>query len=75
MRTVLLGLDLLRAPDDPSDPVVHRALVIHPADTVAALVVLRRGELPAKGARVAVAASALNTVLAVLANRSCRSRR
>ena len=69
VRTVLLGLDLLRAPDDPADPVVRRTLVVHPADTLAALVVLRRHELPAKGARVAVAASALNTVLAVLANR------
>ena len=74
VRTVLLGVDLLRAGDGPGDPVVRRALVVHPADTVAALVVLGRHELPAKGARVAVAASALNAGLAVLANRPARIR-
>lgn len=68
VRTVLLGIDLLRAGDGRADPVVRRALLVHPADTIAAAVVLRRAELPAKGARVAVAASALNVVLAVIAN-------
>jgi hypothetical protein len=68
VRTVLLGIDLLRAGDGRDDPAVRRALIVHPADTIAATVVLRRGELPAKGARVAIAASALNVVLAVLAN-------
>jgi hypothetical protein len=68
VRTVLLGVSLLRAGDDPHAPVVREALVVHAADTAAAVVVLKRGELPLAGARVAVAASGINVVLAVLAN-------
>lgn len=68
VRTVLLGIALLRAGDGRADPVVRQALIVHPADTAAATVVLLRRELPPKGARVAVAASALNVVLSVLAN-------
>ena len=68
VRTVLLGVSLLRAGDDPHDPVVREALLVHPADAAAAVVVLKRGELPLAGARVAVAASAIIVVLAVLAN-------
>ena len=68
VRTILLGVSLLRASDDPRDPVVRQAVLIHAADTAAAAVVLKRGELPPAGARVAVAASAINVVLAVLAN-------
>ena len=68
VRTVLLGLGLLRARNDAESPVVRQALVVHTADTAAALVVMQRGELPAKGAKLAVAASAINIVLAVLSN-------
>jgi uncharacterized protein YjeT (DUF2065 family) len=68
VRTVLLGLRLLRAHDQPGTPVVREALVVHTADTAAAAVVLARGELPATGARLAVAASAINIMLAVIAN-------
>lgn len=68
VRTVLLGVQLLRAPDDPHDPVVREALIVHPADTAAAIAVLKRAELPPSGARTAVAASGINVLLAVLAN-------
>jgi hypothetical protein len=68
VRTVLLGIQLWRAPDDPEDRVVREAILVHASDTAAALVVQRLGELPKAGARMAIAASAINTVLAVLAN-------
>jgi hypothetical protein len=68
VRTILLGISLLRAGDDARDPVVRQAVLVHAADTAAATVVLKRGELPPAGARLAVAASAINVVLAVLAN-------
>jgi len=68
VRTILLGVSLLRAGDDRRDPVVRQAVLVHTADTAAATVVLKRGELPPPGARLAVAASAINVVLAVLAN-------
>jgi hypothetical protein len=65
VRTVLLGVQLFRAKAD--SPVVREAVAVHGADTLAAIVVLRRHELPPKGAKMAVAASAINVVLAVLA--------
>ena len=68
VRTILLGIGLLRADDDPNDPMVRQAPLIHGADTAAAVVVLKRGELPTRGAKLAVAASAINVVLAVLLN-------
>jgi hypothetical protein len=68
VRTVLLGIGLLRADDDPNDPVVRQAPLVHGADTAAAVLVLKRGELPSRGAKIAVAASAVNVVLAVLLN-------
>ena len=66
VRTILLGIGLLRASDDAPDIFVRQAPLVHAADTTAALVVLKRGELPPAGARIAVAASAINVVLAVL---------
>jgi hypothetical protein len=68
VRTILLGISLLWAHDDPDAPVVRQAPLVHAADTTAAVVVLKRGELPRPGAKVAVVASAINVVLAVLAN-------
>jgi hypothetical protein len=77
VRTILLGVGLLRADDDPRDPLVRQAVLVHGADTAAAVVVLKRGELPSRGAKLAVAASGINVVLAVLLNllvRRARSR-
>jgi hypothetical protein len=68
VRTILLGISLLRAGDSAADPVVRQAVLVHAADTAAATVVLKRGELPPTGARLAVVASVINVVLAVLTN-------
>ena len=68
VRTVLLGAQLWRAPADPTSPVVRDTILIHGADTAAAVVVYKLGELPRRGATIAVAISAANTVLALLLN-------
>lgn len=68
VRTVLLGLQLWRAPAEPGNSVVRDTILIHGADTAAALVVCRLGELPRRGATLTVAISAANTALAVLLN-------
>jgi hypothetical protein len=68
VRTVLLGVQLLLAPDGRSSAAVREAPLVHGADTAAAVVVMRRQELPPRGAKVAIVVSALNLVLALLAN-------
>lgn len=68
VRTLLLGIQLWWAPDDPSDPVVRGTIAVHASDTAAAVVVYRLKELPPAGAVMAIGASALNTVLALLTN-------
>jgi hypothetical protein len=68
VRTVLLGVQLLLAPDGRSSTAVREAPLVHAADTAAAVVVMRRQELPPRGAKVAIAVSALNLLLALLAN-------
>lgn len=68
VRTVLLGVQLWRAPTDPSSQVVRDTILIHGADTAAAIIVYKLGELPRPGATIAVAVSAANTVLALLLN-------
>jgi hypothetical protein len=74
VRTLLLGIQLWRAPDDPDDHVVRETLLVHASDTAAAVVVHRLGELPPPGAKAAIGASALNTVLAVATNILLRRR-
>jgi hypothetical protein len=68
VRTLLLGVQLWRAADDRGSPVVRETLLVHASDTVAAIVVRQLGELSPRGATMAIGASALNTVLAVLTN-------
>ena len=68
VRTVLLGIQLWRTPATAGNHVIHETILIHGADTAAALVVYKMGELPRKGAMLAVGISALNTGLAVLLN-------
>jgi len=75
VRTVLLGAQLWRAPAEPSNAVVREAVLIHGADTAAALVVYKLGELPRPGATIAVAISATNTALALLLNWQVRRAR
>lgn len=72
VRTILMGADLLSR-----DPAVRRhalrmAVVVHACDTVAALSTGVTGALPRRGAATATAVSALNVVLAVVANRDER---
>jgi hypothetical protein len=69
IRTILIGADLLAR-----DPAVRRhavraALVVQAADTVCAIAAGATGALPRKAARTATAISAVNVVLALLANR------
>ncbi len=75
VRTVLLGIRLWRAPRRADDADVAETVFVHAADTAAAVVVLARGELPRKGAVIAVAISAFNTALAVLLNWTLRKHR
>lgn len=67
VRTTLLGLELLFSQGERRRRAVEQAVLIHGTDTLAAIVVLRRGELPRGGARLAVAISAGNTALALVA--------
>lgn len=68
VRTVLLGVQLWRAPALADNSVVRETILIHGADTAAAFAVFRLGELPRKGALLTVGISAFNTALAVLLN-------
>lgn len=68
VRTVLIGVQLWRAPAVPDNSTVREAILVHGADTAAAVAVYRLGELPRRGALLAIAISATNTALAVLLN-------
>jgi len=68
IRTVLIAMDLLAAPSERRSEAMRRAVVIHASDTVAAFLASLSPKFP-KGGRVIVVISAVNTVLAVLANR------
>jgi hypothetical protein len=65
VRTVLIGLDLLRA-GPPREKALRAAPYIHASDTTAAVLALLGG-LDKRSAVTIVAISAVNTVLAVLA--------
>jgi hypothetical protein len=67
VRTTLLGLELLFSQGERRRRAVAQAVLIHGTDTLAAIVVLRREELPRDGARLAVGISAGNTALALVA--------
>src|SRR5690348_10351394 len=68
IRTVLIGAELLQPPGDRRDEALQRAILVHASDTLAASLAALSGQFPKSG-RVIVGISALNTVLAVLANR------
>jgi hypothetical protein len=68
IRTVLVGAELLRGDDERREAAVREAVVIHASDTLAAFLASVSANFP-KSSRTIVAISALNTVLAVLANR------
>jgi hypothetical protein len=68
IRTVLIGAELLRGPDERREVAVRQAMAIHASDTLAAFLASLSANFP-KSSRTIVAISALNTVLAILANR------
>ena len=67
VRTVVIGLDLLRPPGEARDRAVRAAPLIHASDTATVLTLQRRKVLPPDMARPLAAISGLNTVLAVVA--------
>jgi hypothetical protein len=70
VRTVLIGAQLLGRDGESRERAVRVAPLVHAADTLAAAIAGAAGQLPARGARKAVAVSSVNTVLALLARRS-----
>jgi hypothetical protein len=67
IRTVLLGVELATARGERRRRAVQLAVLIHATDTVSAVVGGLRRDVPPRFARVAVAVSATNTALAVVA--------
>ncbi|ORV87956.1 hypothetical protein [Mycolicibacterium iranicum] len=72
IRTVLIGLDLLLLTGDELRRAEKLAVLIHAADTASATVTTVRNDLPRKQGLTAVAISAVNTGLAVIAWRGGR---
>lgn len=67
VRTVLIGLDLLRADTEHLDRAVRRAPLIHASDTATAVLLATSGALPKRAGVMISAISGVNTVLALLA--------
>jgi hypothetical protein len=68
IRTVLIGADLLMQTGNRRAVATRRSVLIHASDTLAAFLAARSGRFPRNG-RVIVWISAVNTLLAILANR------
>jgi hypothetical protein len=66
IRTIVLGLDLLRPVGPVRDQAVRLAPIIHGSDTIAATLAARSGTLPLRAATSIIAISAINTLLALL---------
>jgi hypothetical protein len=73
IRTVLIGADLLVLRGPALRRATRTAVLIHAADTAAALATGLRGELPRRSATVTALISATNTALAVAAARGAAS--
>jgi hypothetical protein len=69
VRTMLLGLDLLRRNGPVRERAVRVAPLVHMSDTAAAALAGATGQLPRKAAIVATAISGANVVLALVARR------
>ena len=67
VRTIVIGLDLLRPPGEALDRALRAAPLIHASDTATVLTLQRRKILPPAMARPLAAISGANTLLAVLA--------
>jgi hypothetical protein len=72
IRTVLIGVELLMQTGERREEALRRAVVIHACDTVAATLAVVGGNFPKQG-RPIIWISALNTLLAIIANRSWRA--
>jgi hypothetical protein len=71
IRTVLIGAELLVQTGERRSEAVHRAVLIHASDTLAAFLATQSSHFPSKS-RTIVWISALNTLLAIVANRGVR---
>ena len=67
VRTIVIGLDLLRPPGEALDRAVRAAPLIHGSDTATVLALQRSKVLSPQMARPLAAISGINTLLAVLA--------
>jgi hypothetical protein len=68
IRTVLIGFELLLQSGEKRQEALRRAVIIHASDTLAAFLATLSGNFP-KGGRTIVVISAINTTLALIANR------
>ena len=75
VRTVLIGLDLLRAPGEELDHALRVAPVIHASDTATVLALRRSKQLAPELARPLALISGTNTVLALTAYLASRRSR
>ncbi|HEY1295763.1 MAG TPA: hypothetical protein VGJ60_22025 [Chloroflexota bacterium] len=71
VRTVLIGAELLVQTGERRSEALHRAVLIHASDTLAAFLATQSSQYPKKRHTI-VWISALNTVLAIIANRPVR---
>jgi len=69
MRTVLIGLDLLAPRGERREQALKAAPIIHASDTAAAFLAGQNSNFPQPMARITVVISAINTGLALIANR------
>ena len=69
IRTVLIGAELLVQTGERRAEATRRAILIHASDTVAAFLATISGKFPKNG-RIIVVISAVNTLLAIVANRN-----
>lgn len=66
IRTILIGIELLRPDSEVRKQSVQQAVIIHGSDTTAAAIAGLTGQLPPRAAIKAVAISGVNTALALL---------
>ncbi len=69
VRTILIGLDLLAPQGHRREQALKAAPIIHASDTAAAFLGGQHGKFPQPMARITVLISAVNTGLAIIANR------
>lgn len=73
VRTILIGSELLSRNPEVRAHALRVAVRVHLSDTIAAATAGASRQLPAKGAKMAVITSSLNTVLALIARRATRA--